>query len=195
MLLRWALHAAGEARSAERSTVHPVNRRSLVQRSTVIVAAAVALDQITKWWAESALDNGRVIHVLPTLEFDLSYNSGFSFGTGSGLGPWIGLIVIAMCGFLGWLIVNAETRLRAASAATILGGAISNLLDRIFRADDGVLSGEVVDFIDVTWYAVFNVADIFVVCGAIAFGANEIWLSRQFNDEIDTAKSISDSTP
>ena len=124
--------------------------------------AAVALDQITKWWAESALDNGRVINVLPTLEFDLSYNSGFSFGTGSGFGPWIGLIVIAMCGFLGWLIVTAERAcarpLRRRSSA-----AISNLLDRIFRADDGVLSGEVVDFIDVTWYAVFNVADIFVV--------------------------------
>ena len=56
----------------------------------MIVAAAVALDQITKWWAESALDNGRVINVLPTLEFDLSYNSGFSFGTGAGFGPWIG---------------------------------------------------------------------------------------------------------
>jgi signal peptidase II len=56
----------------------------------VIVMAAVALDQVTKWWAESALDNGRVINVLPTLEFDLSYNSGFSFGTGSGFGPWIG---------------------------------------------------------------------------------------------------------
>ena len=160
----------------------------------MIVIAAVALDQITKWWAESALDNGRVINVLPTLEFDLSYNSGFSFGTGSGFGPWIGLIVIAMCGFLGWLIVTAETRLRAAIAATILGGAISNLLDRIFRADDGVLSGEVVDFIDVTWYAVFNVADIFVVCGAIAFGANEIWLSRQVNDEIDAVEPIADGT-
>lgn len=195
MPLRWALHAAGEACSAAPSTVHPVNRRSLVQRSAVIVTAAVALDQITKWWAESALDNGRVINVLPTLEFDLSYNSGFSFGTGSGLGPWIGLIVIAMCGFLGWLIVNAETRLRAAIAATILGGAISNLLDRIFRADDGVLSGEVVDFIDVTWYAVFNVADILVVCGAIAFGANEIWLSRQVNDEIDAVEPIGDGTP
>jgi len=195
MPLRWALHAAGEARSAAPSTVHPVNRRPLVQRSAVIVTAAVALDQTTKWWAESALDNGRVINVLPTLEFDLSYNSGFSFGTGSGLGPWIGLIVIAMCGFLGWLIVNAETRLRAAIAATILGGAISNLLDRIFRADDGVLSGEVVDFIDVTWYAVFNVADIFVVCGAIAFGANEIWLSRQVNDEIDAVEPIGDGTP
>ncbi|MEO0494284.1 MAG: signal peptidase II [Actinomycetota bacterium] len=155
-----------------------MDRRSLVQMSTVIVVVTVALDQLTKWWAESTLDDGRVIEVLPTLEFDLAYNSGFSFGTGSGLGSWIGVIVIAMCGFLGWLIATAETRLRAVIAATILGGAIGNLIDRIFRADDGLLSGEVVDFIDVTWYAVFNVADMFVVCGAIAFGLTEFLQGR-----------------
>ena len=40
----------------------------------------------------------------------------------------------------------------------------------------------------------FNVADIFVVCGAIAFGANEIWLSRQVNDEIDAVEPIGDGT-
>ncbi|NDH23353.1 MAG: signal peptidase II, partial [Actinobacteria bacterium] len=56
----------------------------------------------------------------------------------------------------------------------------------------GVLSGDVVDFIDVTWYAVFNVADIFVVCGAIAFGANEIWLNRQVTDETDDAETSGD---
>ncbi len=57
----------------------------------------------------------------------------------------------------------------------ILGGALGNLGDRIFRADDGVLSGAVVDFIDVTWYAVFNLADVFVVCGATVFALVEWW--------------------
>lgn len=147
--------------------------------TSLIVVITVVLDQLTKWWAESELDDGRVIEVLPTLEFDLAYNSGFSFGTGSGLGPWIGVIVIGMCGFLVWLIATAETRLRAVIAATILGGAIGNLIDRLFRAEDGFLSGEVVDFIDVTWYAVFNVADMFVVCGAIAFGITEVMAGRR----------------
>ncbi|MEM8707131.1 MAG: signal peptidase II [Actinomycetota bacterium] len=169
-----------------------MERRSLVQMSTVIVVFAVALDQLTKWWAESRLDGGRVIEVVPTLEFDLAYNSGFSFGTGSGLGPWIGVIVIGMCGFLGWLIATSETRLRAAIAAAILGGAIGNLIDRVFRAEDGFLSGEVVDFIDVTWYAVFNVADMFVVCGAIAFGVTEYLLSRQEQTD-DGADADADS--
>ncbi|MEM8708440.1 MAG: signal peptidase II [Actinomycetota bacterium] len=166
-----------------------MDRRSLAQMSFVIVVVTVALDQLTKWWAESELDGGRIIEVLPTLEFDLAYNSGFSFGTGSGLGPWIGVIVIGMCGFLVWLIATAETRLRAVIAATILGGAIGNLIDRVFRAEDGFLSGEVVDFIDVTWYAVFNVADMFVVCGAIAFGVTEVLAGRQATAEAEATDS------
>ena len=64
------------------------------------------------------------------------------------------------------------------ASASILGGALGNLVDRLFRADDGPLSGEVIDFIDVTWYAVFNVADIFVVCGCVAFGVYEVMVLR-----------------
>ena len=156
-----------------------MNRRSNTVTAGVIVVVAIVLDQLTKWWAESELDDGRVIDVLPTLEFDLAYNPGFSFGTGAGFGRWIGVLVIGMCVFLGYLIATAETRGRTIIVACILGGAIGNLIDRLFRADDGFLSGEVVDFIDVTWYAVFNVADMFVVCGAIAFGVYEVWLNRQ----------------
>ena len=58
--------------------------------------------------------------------------------------------------------------------AAILGGALGNLIDRVVRADDGLLSGNVVDFIDVTWYAVFNVADMFVVCGCIVLVLYEL---------------------
>ena len=145
----------------------------------VIVIVAIALDQLTKWWALVALEDGDVIEVLPTLEFDLAYNSGFSFGTGQGLGRWISVLVVVLCVFLVQQIRVSETALRANIAAVVLGGALGNLLDRIFRADDGILSGEVIDFIDVTWYAVFNVADIFVVCGCVAFGFHEVQLARR----------------
>jgi signal peptidase II len=145
----------------------------------VIIVVALVLDQLTKWWALEALEDGDVIELLPTLEFDLAFNSGFSFGTGEGLGRWISVLVIALCLFLVQQIRVSQTALRANLAAVVLGGALGNLVDRIFRADDGILSGEVVDFIDVTWYAVFNVADIFVVCGCIAFGLHEVRLARQ----------------
>ena len=48
----------------------------------------------------------------------------------------------------------------------VLGGALGNLIDRIFRAP-GPLQGHVVDFVSVGWWPVFNVADSAIVCGGI----------------------------
>jgi signal peptidase II len=58
----------------------------------------------------------------------------------------------------------------------VLGGALSNLADRLFRASEGFMSGAVVDFIDLQKWPIFNVADMGVVLGAIAlvfWGATE----------------------
>ncbi len=140
-----------------------------MRRASIIVVVTVVLDQLTKWWAETALSDGDTFGIMPTLEFDLAYNSGFSFSTGSSQGQWVGLLVIVLCGFLATLIWKATDPLRLAILATILGGALGNLIDRLFRGDGGFLSGKVIDFIDVSWYAVFNIADIFVVCGCIAY--------------------------
>ena len=55
----------------------------------------------------------------------------------------------------------------AVGLGLVLGGAVGNLIDRLFRAP-GPLQGHVVDFISVTkWWPVFNVADSSIVCGAI----------------------------
>ncbi len=59
--------------------------------------------------------------------------------------------------------MEADT-IRALLLAAVLGGAIGNLADRVLRAEEGLFSGTVVDFIDVSWFAVFNVADMFVTC-------------------------------
>ncbi len=144
------------------------------QVTSVVIATVLVLDQLSKEWAIDRLSRGRTIEVLPTLEFDLTYNSGFSFGAGAGYGPLVGTLVIALCGFIGWRIWIERLPARAAILAAILGGALGNLIDRVVRADDGFLSGNVVDFIDVTWYAVFNVADMFVVCGCIVLVLYEL---------------------
>ncbi len=135
----------------------------------VILTITIATDQLTKAWAEAALGDGRSIPLLPTLEFDLLYNNGFSFGTGQGRGRLIGLGVIAMSLYLAVQLWSTTVLHRLVLFAVILGGAIGNLIDRIVRAENGFLTGSVIDFIDVSWFAVFNVADIYVVCGAIAF--------------------------
>ena len=159
-------------------------RRTLVT-TLAVVAVTVTLDQISKTWAESALGDGDTIELLPTLEFDLAYNRGFSFSTGTGFGRYIGILVVGLIGFLGWQIATSESMGRVWILATIMGGAIGNLLDRLLRAENGFLSGEVIDFIDVTWYAVFNVADIFVVCGALTFAGFELVTHHRAEQEAE----------
>ncbi len=164
------------------TTVEPVTstRRSII--ATTIVVFAILTDWLTKEWALSALGDGRQIALLPTLEFDLLFNNGFSFGTGQGRGRLIGFGVILMVGYLVFQLAKATLTHRVVFFSIILGGAIGNLLDRVFRADDGFLTGSVIDFIDVSWFAVFNVADIYVVCGAIAFGLWETVINPQTDE-------------
>ena len=69
---------------------------------------------------------------------------------------------------MGWICVRLARGDRVAGTvflAVAAGGAAGNLWDRISRADDGPLTGHVVDFIAVDWFAVFNVADIFTTSG------------------------------
>ena len=48
----------------------------------------------------------------------------------------------------------------------MIGGAIGNLVDRLFRGD-GWLARPVVDFIDLQWWPIFNVADMAIVVGGV----------------------------
>ena len=52
------------------------------------------------------------------------------------------------------------------SVGLIVGGAVGNLLDRLFR-EPGWLRGGVVDFIDLQWWPIFNVADIAITVGGV----------------------------
>jgi len=86
-------------------------------------------------------------------------------GSGRGLGPWVSLLAIAVVVGLS-LGYTSRFTLGAVSAGLIAGGAIGNLADRAFRGDAGFLHGAVVDFIDVQWWPVFNIADACIVVGA-----------------------------
>jgi len=66
-----------------------------------------------------------------------------------------------------WSGRTVPNRSGAVAVGVIVGGAAGNLCDRAFRRGDGFLGGAVVDFIDLQWYPVFNVADMGVVGGAV----------------------------
>jgi signal peptidase II len=134
----------------------------------LVVVFVIGFDQITKHWAVTHLDDGHVDHIFWTLQFNLSFNSGMAFGRGKGWGPVIGvvamLIVVALV-----LTVRRQRDLRASlGAGLIVGGALGNIIDRLFRGD-GWLRGAVVDFIDFQWFPIFNIADMAVNIGGVLF--------------------------
>jgi signal peptidase II len=150
----------------------------------LVVAGVLALDQATKAWALATLP-GRVIDIVPTVQFRLTFNSGFSFGLGAEYGPVVAVVVLVIAVLLARAALRERDAVRCALLAAILGGALGNIVDRVVRGDAGPLSGSVVDFIAVTWYAVFNVADMFVVCGAVLLVLTE--LRRDLQPEPGTA--------
>jgi signal peptidase II len=131
-----------------------------------VAAGFLLADQLTKWWALERLSDGRVIDVVWTLRFSLTFNTGASFGLGGDYGPLIGAAALGIVGLLVWQGGAVSTRTGAVALGMILGGALGNLSDRAFRGD-GFFDGAVVDFIDVQWWPVFNVADSAVVVGAV----------------------------
>ena len=128
--------------------------------------AVLALDQLSKHWALQALRDGPV-SVVGSVQFNLFYNTGaaFSLGSGKGIGPWISVLAIVVVVVLS-LGHTSRFRLGATAAGMIAGGAIGNLSDRAFRGDDGFLHGAVIDFIDLQFWPVFNIADSAICVGA-----------------------------
>ncbi len=126
-----------------------------------------ALDQLTKWWALEALAGGRTIEIVGSLRLRLVFNTGAAFSLGSGLGPLLGLLVVGVIVALVLAGRTAPDRRTAVTVGVVAGGAIGNLSDRLLRDGGGFLGGAVVDFIDLGWWPVFNVADMAVVVGGV----------------------------
>ncbi len=129
-------------------------------RAAFALAAAVvvALDQATKHWALQALAD-EPIDLVGSLRLNLTFNDGAAFSLGSGRTAWITLLAVGVSAVLvrmGW---RAEHRLWAVGVGTVLGGALGNLVDRFLRAGEGFAGGHVVDFVDLQWWPVFNLAD------------------------------------
>jgi signal peptidase II len=151
----------------------------------LVVAVVIALDQLTKHWAVSELNEGQIIDVVWTLRFALGFNSGFAFSQGQGLGPLIGLVSVGASVWLVRAALKASARWMSYAYALIAGGAIGNVIDRMFR-EEKWMRGRVVDFIDFQWFPVFNIADTSISIGAVLLVAG-VWL--QARDENSKASS------
>ncbi|MFJ6097363.1 signal peptidase II [Williamsia muralis] len=151
---------------ADSTTGNPTRPRMWLILLVVAVTVLVA-DLITKIVAVALIEPGDPVEIVgDTVTFKLVRNSGAAFSMATGY-TWI-LTLIALAVVAG--IIRYSHRLGsiwwAFGLGLVLGGALGNLIDRIFRAP-GPLRGHVVDFMSVGWWPVFNVADSAVVCGAI----------------------------
>jgi signal peptidase II len=133
-----------------------------------LILLGIGLDQFTKQLIVDYIQGPNDFqHILPVLSIVRTHNTGVSFGMLSALnlGPWFyGVLVVGIVGFLAYMLFTNSSKLLQAAFAFMISGALGNLIDRFMR-------GYVVDFISVHWFNkyhfyVFNVADIFISCGA-----------------------------
>lgn len=135
-----------------------------------LLAAAVlayGLDLGSKLLVVSRLEGREPVGILGrTLTFQVIRNSGAAFSMGEAFTAVFTAIAVAVV----VVIVRVARKLRslpwALALGLLLGGALGNLTDRLFRSP-GVFRGHVVDFISVEHFAVFNLADSAIVCGGI----------------------------
>ena len=140
----------------------------------LVALAVVVLDQTSKWWAQSALADGRHISLIGDyLTLQLAYNSGAALSVLRGNTWLVTLVMVVVTVWLVSHIRRVKGRLGVVIIGLALGGALGNLSDRLFRPP-GPGRGEVVDMIGYYHWFVGNVADIAIV-GAAAAAILAVW--------------------
>jgi signal peptidase II len=145
--------------------------------------AVLALDLLSKAWIRGAIPlHGNRVIIPGFFNLTLGYNPGAIFGTLANAPPAVrGAIFlvagIAALGYFGWEFLRDSTPTpQRIGLGCIIGGALGNQIDRLQH-------GAVCDFLDFVFfdwhYWTFNLADSFIVCGAILLGAGFLWEYRK----------------
>jgi len=156
--------SAPQHAAAPTSTAH---RRRLMALLTGLTVVVLIIDQVAKAWAVASLVPGERTPVIGALlGLSLVYNPGAALSIATGM-TWL-LTVVALA--VAVVIVRASRRIGstgwAVALGLLLGGALGNLIDRLFR-EPSFGRGEVVDFIAYAHVFVGNVADVAIVVAAV----------------------------
>lgn len=157
----------------EPAAAPPVSPRRPRTRLLLAIAAGVlVVDLVTKLVVVATIAPGDNIRVLGGLLYLTQWrNAGAAFSFAEGATLLFSLVAVAVA----VVIIRTSRRLYstgwAVTLGLVLGGAVGNLTDRIFRAP-GFLRGGVVDFLSVfgpngQHFPVFNAADSAITCGAV----------------------------
>lgn len=176
-------------------------RKGVYTMVALIAVIVILLDQLSKIWAERALADGQVIHLwADNLYFTLVYNSGAALSMGAGYTWLLSILQISIVTLALWWVRRVDHMAWLWAAGLLIGGAIGNIIDRLFR-EPGFLQGHVVDFIGYFDWFVGNVADIAITVAGVMIVALAIFqVQPSFGDDkdtgpIDSAEESSDGLP
>lgn len=155
-----------------------------------VAAFAYLCDQLTKWWVSSTMEIGEKTPVIDgLLQWYHILNSGAAFSIGENF-TWVFTIIMAAVSIA---IIVFSRKIGSVwwsiGLGLVLGGALGNLTDRLFRPPSFGM-GHVVDFISFPNFAIFNMADMAVVGGVIV-----ICLLTLLGIAMDGTKSESGKAP
>lgn len=145
-----------------------INARSRLPWLVPAIAALVLLaDQGSKWAAvEHLAGRGRVDVIDGVLWLHLTRNAGAAFSMATGA-TWL-LTIVALVVVVAIIRIsrNLGSRAWALALGLLLGGALGNLGDRLFRAPS-FFHGHVIDFLEFPHWPIFNLADSSIVTAAV----------------------------
>lgn len=154
----------------------------------VVLIAVVLADQLSKNWALNSFQF-QPKHIVWTLELVVAHNTGtaFSLLSGRGVGPAIALAAVVVVVVILRTLRTIKGRTAAIASGLVIGGAIGNLSDRLFRSHGGFLQGAVVDWINFQWWPVFNLADAAICVGAVLLAIVAVFapVEQPTDDEVE----------
>ena len=147
----------------------------------LVIAALVAVDQLSKWAVVANMAYGETVPLLPFLSLHHTRNFGIAFSLFDGLGQWplvaLAAVVLVVVAWL-WSQVPPGRPLSHWGFALIVAGALGNVIDR-------ATLGYVVDMISFHLdaldfrFAVFNLADTWITIGALCVLVDELMAWRR----------------
>jgi len=142
-------------------------RHGLLRLWVGVALVAYLLDQVTKWWAQHSLTVGVPRPLVGDLvRLNLTHNGGAAFSVGTGYTIFLTAVALGVVVACLRFAVRLGSRGWSVALGLLLGGALGNLTDRLFRSP-APLSGHVVDFLQLPHWPVFNLADAAICVAAV----------------------------
>ncbi len=154
---------------------------SLYVALLITATVIVVVDQLTKSFALANLADGPIDVIEGVLTLRLTYNPGGAFGVLQGVPNFFLIATVVIVVFILYWARTVESAGWAIPLGLVLGGGLGNLFDRIFR-DTG---GQVIDFVDLQVWPVFNVADSAITIGVLALLVMSFRAERRTDDTDD----------